>query len=439
MNIAAKFPRRAERYPGGDDVAASPMDRHVPRGRLRRTHVIATGVGVLLLTVGGYAYMNFGRQSSIAIPVDRVTISSVQRAPFSDYVPVTGTVVPMTSIFIDAVEGGQVTEVLVEEGAWVEAGQPLARLKNAQLELEVLAQEAQVAERQNDVASARLKFDQDELKNRRDRMLTALEIRKRSDLLDRRRNLAGSAFPAAEIADLERELDYYRELLAVMEESHAQERQLALDNLRQSQESVDRMAQTMELVRRSLDNLNLVAPSTGQLTTFDLNVGAVLAAGQRIGQVDAVDSFKISALVDEFYLGRVAKGQSATVEVAGRTAELEVAKIYPNVQDQQFQVDMTFVGPPPDGLRRGQTLRPRIELGETEDSLVLPNGPYVDDTGGIWVFVVSPGGASATRQSVHLGRRNPDMVEVLQGLNEGDRVVVSTYQAFHDFERIDFN
>jgi HlyD family secretion protein len=168
------------------------------------------------------------------------------------------------------------------------------------------------------------------------------------------------------------------------------------------------MSASLELIQESLGDLTVTAPIDGQLTIFDVNVGAVLAPGQRIGQVDTVGGFKITALVDEFYLGRMAIGQGASVEIGERTHDLEVSKVYPNVRDRQFQVDLAFVGAPPDGLRRGQTLRPRIELGETQDSLVLGNGPYYDETGGLWVLVVSSDGSTASRRDVTLGRRNPE-------------------------------
>jgi HlyD family secretion protein len=199
------------------------------------------------------------------------------------------------------------------------------------------------------------------------------------------------------------------------------------------------MAGSLELVQESLGDLSLTAPISGQLTVFDLNVGAVLAPGQRIGQVDTVGSFKIIALVDEFYLGRISIGQPASVDIGGRSYDLEVSKVYPNVRDRQFQVDLTFSGAAPDGLRRGQTVRPRIELGETAESVVIANGPYYDETGGLWVLVASPDGASATRRDVTLGRRNPEFVEVLSGLSPGERVITSSYQSFQDVERIDFN
>jgi HlyD family secretion protein len=415
------------------------MDRRVRPNRLTPGRILGVVVLVLVLGAGGYGYVRYGLERSLSVAAERVTISPVRAAAFNDYVPVTGSIAPEDTVFLDIIEGGQVTDVLVEEGALVEAGDILARLENTRLELEVLGREAQITEQQNNLATARLAFDQNALRHERDLMTLDYQIELLTDRLTRRRPLEGGVVTRNEIEDLEDELAHNRAMKVVVERAQAADAELAERTLAVIERAIERMSGSLGLVQESLGDLTLTAPIAGQLTIFDVNVGAVVAPGQRIGQVDAFGAFKIAALVDEFYLGRIAIGQNASVEIAGRTHALEVVKVYPNVRDRQFQVDLMFSGAAPDGLRRGQTVRPRIELGETAASLVIANGPYYEETGGLWVLVVSADGGSATRRDVRLGRRNPEMVEVLSGVAEGERVITSSYQSYSDIERIDFN
>ncbi len=452
MSVIAKFRRdRPDKpaqaaQPGGDAAGAqgeapelSPMDRAVAPRRITPARIGAGIVVLLVLAVGIIGYVRYGLERSLSVSAERVTLSTVQQAPFSDYVPVSGSIAPEDTVFLDTVEGGQVTEVLVEDGAIVEAGQPLARLKNTRLELEVLGREAQLTEQQNFLANARLAFQQSELRNQRDMMNVERQIERISDDLKRQKPLENEGVSIQAIRNLEADLEHRLAEKATIEESQSAERQVARSNLAQLEQSIARMAQSLALVRENLDNLNVTAPIAGQLTGFELNVGEVIGAGQRIGQVDTVDSYKIAALVDEFYLGRIAFGQDASVDIGGRAHPLKVAKVYPDVRERQFAVDLEFVGEPPQGIRRGQTMRPRIELGETEDSLIVANGPFYDETGGLWVLVVSGDGRSAVRRDVTLGRRNPEAVEVVAGLSPGERVITSSYQSFKDVERVDLN
>jgi HlyD family secretion protein len=450
MSVIAKFsPKDPAKDPGSSssdgpearqaETPLSAMDRRVRPPRLTAGRILGVIVLLFVFGVGGYGYVRYGLERTLSVASERVTIAAVEAAPFSDYAPVTGSVAPEDTVYLDAIEGGQVTAVLAEEGAAVEAGDLLARMKNTRLELEVLGREAQITEQQNNLAQARLAFEQNALRHERDVMTLEFQIDRLSDSLARRRPLQGGVASAAEIDDLETELAFNIAQKAVVERAQSADGELADRTLAELERSINRMMESLALVEISLGDLTLTAPITGQLTIFDLNVGVVVAPGQRIGQVDTVGSFKITALVDEFYLGRMAIGQRASVEIAGREYALEVSKVYPNVRDRQFQVDLAFTGPEPAGLRRGQTVRPRIELGETERSLVIANGPYYDETGGLWVLVVSSDGSTAIRRDVTLGRRNPEFVEVLAGLSEGERVITSSYQAFQDVERIDFN
>ena len=201
-------------------------------------------------------------------------------------------------------------------------------------------------------------------------------------------------------------------------------------------EALEAMNRNLGIARENLQNLTVTAPISGQLTLLEANVGESKSAGERIGQVDQVDAFKVTALVDEFYIARIAQGQFATVEIDDQDYGLEVTIVYPGVQNRQFEIDLLFTGDAPRGIRRGQTLRMRLEIGQPADSLVLANGSFYDDTGGQWVFVVEASGNEALRRPVRFGRRNPEGIEVLEGLRQGETVITSSYDQLLDFERI---
>lgn len=445
MSVIAKF-KRDRAAPGasgsqsGDTPALSAMDRAVRPKRITPGRVVGALIIVAVLAVGVFGYVRYGLQRSLIVSADKLTISTVRQAPFSDYAPVTGSVAPEDTVFLDTVEGGQVTEVLVEDGAIVEAGQVLARLKNTRLELEVLGREAQLTESQNYLANARLAFQQSELRNQRDMMDVDREIARINDSLTRQKPLENEGgVSKSVIVNLEADLAHKQAERASIEQSQVTEREIGKSNLAQLEQSISRMTQSLTLVRGNLNNLTVTAPIAGQLTGFALKVGEVIGAGQRIGQIDTIDSYKLTSMVDEFYLGRVSFGQKATVDLGGQTHPLTVAKVYPDVRERQFQVDLKFQGEAPTNLRRGQTVRPRIELGETTSSLILANGPFYDETGGLYVLVVSPNRGSAEKRSVTLGRRTPEAIEVVSGLSAGERVITSSYASFKDIERVDLH
>jgi len=445
MSVIAKFrrqrPEAADAPPEAapEAPALSAMDRAAPVKRITPARIAIAACVVAVLGAGIFGYVRYGMERSLSVSAERLTIAAVTSGPFSDYVPVAGNVAPKDTVFLDTVEGGQVTDVMIEDGAIVEAGQALARLKNTRLELEVLGREAQLTEQQNFLANARLAFQQSELRNQRDMMNVQRQIDRISDDLKRQKPLENEGISVSTIRNLEADLQHRMAERESIEQSQAAERAVAQRNLAQLEQSIGRMTQSLALVRENLDNLTVTAPIAGQLTGFDLKVGEVVGVGQRIGQVDTVNAYKVTALVDEFYLGRIAFGQPASLETGGRTYALRVSKVYPDVRERQFAVDLEFTGDTPDGIRRGQTMRPRIELGETAQSLIIANGPYYDETGGLWVLVVSGDGKTASRRDVTLGRRNPEAVEVISGLAAGERVITSSYQSFKDVERIDLN
>lgn len=421
-----------------DDVVLSAMDRRIEQ-RLITPQRIAILAGVLLLlAVSAYAYVQFGLNRTLTVGAERLTVSAVSYGRFLEYIPVTGNIVPRTTVYLDAVDGGQVTAVHVEEGEFVTAGQPLVTFKNTNLQLQVIGAEAQLTEQLDRLSSTRQSFDQSHLRNQRELIEIDYQIdRLTRDLARKRPLVATGGATLGQIDDLEAELKRYQGLRGPAVQALQLDEEFRGNQMARMGTALEAMNKNLEIARENLTNLVVVAPITGQLTLLEANVGESKAPGQRVGQVDEVNAFKVSAFVDEFYLSRVTIGQIATVDVGGKTHELDVSKVYPDVRERQFEIDLLFKETP-EGVRRGQTVRMRLEIGQPADTLVVANGAFFDDTGGQWAFVVDPSRDFAERRAVRFGRRNPEGIEVLEGLRDGEQVITSSYESLMDFDRIQF-
>ncbi len=396
---------------------------------------IALALGVALLAgLVAWAALGRGGGQRYHVEADRLTVSTVEHGTFQEYVSVTGTALPLRTIYLDAVVGGQVEERYVEEGALVEAGQPLVRLSNDHLTLQTLSNEAQLTEQINTIRTTRLALDQNDLGLRQ--QLTQLEY----DLTRLRREYERSR------ALFERRVIAEREFEAVRDEYAYTQRRLELTRQGYRQDSLARalqivqmsgqlarLQQNLALVQGALDNLVVRAPVAGQLSALDAEIGTSKPAGSRLGQIDDLDGVKARVPIDEHYIARVAPGQRGQVAVGGETYALAVRKVFPEVVGGRFEVDMEFVSAVPE-VRRGQSLRIRLELGESAEALLLPRGGFFTTTGGNWVFVLD--GGEAVRRPVRLGRQNPQFFEVAEGLAPGDRVVTSGYDTFGDADRL---
>ncbi|HEY3519317.1 MAG TPA: HlyD family efflux transporter periplasmic adaptor subunit, partial [Gammaproteobacteria bacterium] len=423
-----------------DDVVLSAMDQRIEQRFLTPWRIGVAAGALALVGLAVYGYVEFGLNRTLTVGAERVTIARVSYDTFREYIPVTGNVVPRTTVYLDAIEGGQITAVHVEEGAVVTAGQPLVTFKNSNLELQVIGAEAQLTEQLNYLSTTRQNFEQSRLRNQRELIDIDYQIDRLTRDLGRRRPLvATGGATKGQVDDLEAELTRYRGLRGAVEQQLRLDEEFGANQLVRMSEALDSMNKKMAIARDNLSNLVIVAPIDGQLTLLEANTGESKARGQRVGQVDELDAFKVFAFVDEFYLSRVVVGQLAEVEIDGKSYELEVTKEYPGVRDRQFEIDLKFVGDASPQVRRGQTVRMRLEIGQPADTLVLANGAFYDDTGGQWVFVVDESGDYAVRRDVRFGRRNPEGVEVLHGLREGERVITSSYESFERFDRIQFN
>ena len=421
-----------------DNVTQLAPDMDVPIKPSRqgiKVGLFAGGV-LALIGAGGVATYGISGPNAVTISHSRVQLGEAELTTFAEFAPVMAVLVPEDTVFLDTVEGGRVTQVHIEDGAMVVPGQPIITLANTDLELEVLSREALYTEQLSSLARTEMNFDQVNLQYERDLADAALQIELTRSSLERRLPREQTGVPLAEIERLRTELDHQTDTYEMLKAAQTRDRQSAERNLEQLKASVSRMNEGLELMRTSLGGLTVSAPISGQVSDLNLRPGEVIAPGARIGQIDVVDRYQFRASIDEFYLGRVAVGQMAEARIGNTTVELVVSKVYPNVEDRRFEVDLAFLGDAPEGMRRGQSVRVRITLSDTVETLTIPNGPYFEETGGLWVLTVSPDGSTAERRNVSLGRRNPDRVEVLSGIQPGDTVITSSYDGLTEADSV---
>jgi len=421
----------------GQVNSTSAMDRPLAALPLWRRYALHGVVGLFLAGIAVLA-LSVSRASTFRVPADRLTLGTVRRAPFEDFIAVRATAAPFTTHYLTAEQGGSVEKVLVEDGTQVKAGQPLIILANSVLQLQVASREADVANQINALENTRLQLEDARFKYEHDLLDIEHQIGTlKSNLARDKILLDGKAIAPSTYQQEEEEYAYEVKLRDATIASRDAQQAVRARELSQLKETLTRLNQSIVTARASLDGLTIRAATDGQLTALSAEVGESKAQGAILGQVDSLDRFKITAQVDEFYLGRVVVGQVALFTLDGHNYEARVAKIFPQVTNGSFRADLHFINPAPQGIHTGQALDIRLQLGETTRVLVVNNGPFYQETGGRWVFAVSADGSRATRRSVRLGRRNPDSVEVVAGLEPGERVIVSSYEAFRKADRVE--
>ncbi len=397
------------------------MDRAIAaKPRWRVYALVATAivlmVGIALWVLGG------ARGNVYRVPLNRLTIATVTEGPFEDYIAVRAAVAPFIIDYLTTDQGGTVKQLLVEDGAMVRSGQPLIILSNPALQLQVAAQQ--------------LTFEQSRFKYEHDLLDIEHQIsRLKNDLARDKILLDGNAIAPSTYQQEEEEYGYYVRLRDATIASREVEQRVRTTQLAGAAPGE---RARVNVANAGVEALTIRAPMDGQLTALDAEVGQSKAQGAVLGQVNSADRFKLTAQVDEFYLSRVTLGQTALFSVEGRDYRGKVAKVYPQVASGEFKIDLYFDGASPSGIHVGQAIDLKVELGGAGRAVLLPNGPFYQDTGGNWVFALDSSGHYATRRNVRLGRRNPDFVEVVDGLRPGDKAIVSGYEAFMKMDRVEF-
>jgi len=375
--------------------------------------------------------------AKLNVEADKITISSVAEGEFQEFIPVSGNILPRTTFYLDAILGGIVEKKFVEEGAMLKKGDKILQLSNTNVQLSTLQGETFAYQQINDARNTRLQIEQNSNALQNALVSANYTLINAKEIYDRQKALRGKNLNSQQ--DYEQAENNYNQ---AMEQQKLAYRNFAADSLlKQAQlaqisESIERLQKNLELIRENIDNLTIKAPISGQLTSLNAETGQSKNPGDQVGQIDALDGFKVRADIDEFYIARVTKGLHASADVDGKTYNLVVTKVYSEVTSGKFQVDMEFSGTVPNGIRRGQTLQIRLQLSERTMALLLPRGGFYQKTGGQWVFVLNNSGGTAKKRNISLGRQNPDYFEVLNGLKLGDKVVTSSYDNFGEVNEL---
>lgn len=413
------------------------MDRLIPKKKWPPKKIVGFSFAGLLLVVVVYSVLLGTSPSTLNVQIEKLTIAAVTKGPFQEFLPVQGTVLPLTTIYLDAIEGGRVEKLFVEEGSLVKQGDSLLQLSNTNLQLDVMYREAQLFEQINNLRSTRLAMEEHRLTLRAQLVDLDYQIQRQQRLYERSQALLKQALIShQEYEQVKDEYEYVLNRKAVTLDTQHQDSLFRRVQIEQLEASVKRMQANLDVVKQNLENLTLTAPLTGQLTALHAEIGESKAPGQRLGQIDVLAGFKVRAGIDEHYIARITGGQPGDFDFAGATYKLVMKKVYPEVRDGKFETDLEFEGVAPQGLRRGQTVQIRLALGGLEEAMLIPRGGFYQKTGGQWVYVVDSSGATATKRPIKLGRQNPQVFEVLNGLEPGERVITSSYDNFGEMDKL---
>jgi HlyD family secretion protein len=417
------------------------MDRPIEKKRWPISRLVLI-IGICAITIF-LLYQVLSRSGKTRLKVDtsRMTVSQVKYGEFQEYYPFDGTVVPETSVYLDVEQGGRVEEIFVEGGQPIKKGDLILRFSNDSLQRSSIEAETRLLENLNNLKNTQITIAQTKL-NRKEELLNLnyqiqdLEKKfKRYEVL-RKENIVISEEQYESVRD---ELKYMKDKRDLLEERIRQEDILNDNQLEQANSSIKRTNLSMDLLEKSVKSLEVRAPISGHLSSINAEIGQNIGPGQRIGQIDVLDSFKIRAGIDQYYISKVAVGTRGKFSLDGVTYEAEVKKTYPEVINNVFTVDVGFVGELPKGIKRGQVLTIELSFGEPGQSLMVTKGGFYQQTSGRWVYLISEDRKKAYRANIRLGRQNPRYVEILEGLKEGDWVITSGYDTFKEADILIFN
>ncbi len=374
-------------------------------------------------------------QSTLQVDEEDITISNVTRGEFKDYVRLNGTVIPIQVVRISPEEGGIVMEKVAEEGQKVKKGDVIIRLSNSNLDLQILNAEAELAEKQNLLRNTQVAMQQDKLNNETEQATLEMDVVRKRRAFEQNERLYKEKLISKETY-LQAKEDYdlakkKQTLIGERLKKDAQYRNIQMD---QMEDNLQNMRKNVVLVRQRKDKLEVRSSIDGELGLLDVELGQSISPGQKIGQLNDLSDYKVQAQIDEHYIDRVRQGLMATFTRGDKQYQLQVRKVYPEVREGKFRCDFIFKGDRPENIRTGQTYYIELELGQPEQAIIIPRGTFFQTTGGQWIFVLSSDGSKAHRRPIRVGRQNPQHYEILEGLESGERVVTSGYEAFKDNE-----
>lgn len=413
------------------------MDRIIePKKGLKRKHIFWGFGGMLFIAV--LAKVIFGNNSSAyRTDAERLTVSTVEEGFFNDYITVIGQVEPISTIYLDAEEGGRVDKLLIEEGAMVKKGEVILRLENRQLYQTILNSEAALAEKENYLRNTKISFETELIQSKRNVLDNEYRLTRKKRSFEQNQSLFNEGLISKEdYLQSKEDYEYEQKLLEINKIKAKNDSLMRATSMITLERDLTQMREMLRLVHERIENLNVKATVDGQLGMLDAEVGQLISQGQRIGQINVLTNFKVNANIDEHYIDRVKRDLVGTLERNDKNFGMVVKKVYPEVRGGQFRVDLVFNNEMPENVRTGQTYHIKLELGESAKAIMVPRGAFFQSTGGQWVFVLNSNGTEAVKRKIKIGKQNPQYYEVLEGLQPGEKVITSSYDTFGDSERI---
>lgn len=413
------------------------MDKPIPQKKWNKKRITLVAGIASIVTLMAVSYFMTRGNPRYNVDADRITIMEVKEDTFQEFIPINGTVQPISSIYLDISVGGRVEEKYVEDGATLRKGDAIMRLSNTDLELSLINQETSVLNLLTQAQIAQTNAQQMSINNRNQmaNVENALKEAERVYQLNKRL-YEQKAVGSQEYQKALNDYTYQKERMELTKQILQQDSISTLQKLNQDKQMANRTQSALQLMRTKVGDLIVRAPVDGQLTSFDAEIGQSKNAGERIGQIDVLTGFKVRAEIDEHYINRIFPGQQGHFTISGKSYTLAIKKVYTQVSNGRFLVDMEFVDEVPQGIRRGQSLSVRLALSEESKAILVSRGGFYQQTGGNWIFKLDASGQTAYRTSIQLGRQNPDFYEVLSGLQPGDKVIVSSYEMFDKMQEL---
>lgn len=416
------------------------MDRKIEKKKgFKRKHLYWV-IGGLAFAFLLYKAIFSSHTSTLKVEHDKITISKVQQGQFNDYIRVIGQVEPIATIYLDAEEGGRVKERLIEEGAMVKVGDVILRLENSNLHQDIMNSESNLAQKENMLRQTRINFENQRIETKRRLLESFYSIQKKKRHYEQQQALFSDKLIAKEeYLQAKEDYEYAERMQEINQLKAKNDSMIMVSEMKQLDTDLSKMRQTLQLVYQRLENLNVKAPVNGQLGMLDAEIGQSIGRGTRIGQINVLTNYKVQAQIDEHYIDRVRRGLEASFERQGKTYALTVKKVYPEVRQGQFRIDLVLGKDKPNNIRTGQTYHINLELGQPQQTVLLPRGGFFQSTGGQWVYVLDASGEFATKRSIRIGKQNPQFYEVIEGLKAGEQVITSGYDNFGDNEKLIIN
>ncbi len=413
------------------------MDRIIEKKKWNKKRILTIiGIAAIAGLAGASYYFTSGKDR-LSVDTERLTVSEVKSGPFQVTIPVNGIVLPITTIYLDALEGGRVEEKYVEDGTVMKKGEPILRLSNTDLELNLLSQQSNVYNTLTQMQIARNAAQQNTVTKLNQMTDVESQLKEAGRIYNLDKKLyEQKAIGLQEMKKAENDYNYYLQKKELTRQILKQDSATNTQQLQQAKQSYEGSESALGLFRKKVGDLIVRAPVDGQLTSLDAEIGQNKNKGERLGQIDVLDGFKVRVDVDEHYISQVYTGLGGTFTFANKTYKLKITKVYTQVTNGRFQVDMKFDGDVPKGIRRGQTLQILLALSDETTALLLPKGGFYQQTGGNWIFKLNDNGTIAYKTDIQLGRMNTEYYEVLQGLKPGDKVVTSSYENYGNMQEL---